>query len=52
MGPYDQLGAAHGAILAWCREHGHAIAGVNWEVYGDWSDKPEEVRTDVFYLLK
>ena len=51
VGPYDQLGVAHGAVRAWCRDEGRAIAGVFWEVYGDWDDDPARLRTDVFYLL-
>jgi effector-binding domain-containing protein len=51
-GPYEQLGQAHEAVLNWCGDHGRAVAGPNWELYGDWSDRPEDVRTDVFYLLK
>jgi effector-binding domain-containing protein len=39
-------------VLAWCKSQGYALAGPFWEVYGDWSDNPTEVRTDVFYLLK
>ena len=52
IGPYDRLGEAHAAIRTWCRDHGHPIAGPNWEVYGDWHDDPSQLRTDVFYLLK
>jgi effector-binding domain-containing protein len=51
-GPYEQLPQAHAALLRWCREHNRAVAGPNWEVYGDWNDQPDQLRTDVFYLLK
>lgn len=51
-GDYQKLPEAHAAIHRWCAENGHELAGDNWEVYGHWSDNPEEVRTDVFYLLK
>lgn len=51
-GSYQQLPAAHAAIRQWCRDHGRPIAGPNWEVYRDWSDKPDELRTEVCYLLK
>jgi effector-binding domain-containing protein len=51
IGPYDQLGVAHAAVRAWCRNEGRAIAGTFWEVYGDWDDDPARLRTDVFYLL-
>jgi effector-binding domain-containing protein len=51
-GDYAGLGAAHDAVVAWCRSQGHAIAGPRWEVYGHWSDDPAARRTDIFYLLK
>jgi effector-binding domain-containing protein len=51
-GPYDQLGAAHDAVMAWCREHGHETTMPFWEIYGDWDDDPAKLRTDVLYLLK
>jgi effector-binding domain-containing protein len=51
FGPYNRLGQAHAAILKWCADHGHALAGPSWEVYGHWNDDPAQVRTDVFYLI-
>ena len=51
VGGYDGLGAAHGAVLAWCKEHGLATTGVRWEVYGHWSDDPAEVRTEIAWQL-
>jgi effector-binding domain-containing protein len=52
MGPYDRLDGAHDAILRWCAENGHTLAGPSWEVYGHWEDDPAKLRTDVFYLLR
>ena len=52
MGPYDQLAKAHKAIHGWARANGRELAGICWEVYGDWTDDPTQRRTDVFYLLK
>jgi effector-binding domain-containing protein len=51
IGPYSGLGEAHAAIRRWCRENGHALAGANWEIYGDWQDDESKLRTDVFYML-
>ncbi len=55
FGPYDRLHEAHRAIRDWCANHGHALAGPNWEIYGHWVDAwnrdPSKIRTDVFYLL-
>jgi effector-binding domain-containing protein len=50
-GEYSKLGPAHEAVMAWCKQQGERLAGPFWEVYGDWSDDPATLRTDVFYLL-
>jgi effector-binding domain-containing protein len=52
MGPYHLLMHAHVAVKKWCLDHGHALAGPSWEVYGHWNDDPAKLRTDVFWLLK
>ncbi len=52
MGPYEQLGQAHKAIVDWCASNGHVLEGPNWEVYGHHEDDPAKRRTDVFYLLR
>jgi effector-binding domain-containing protein len=52
VGPYDKLGDAHDAVRLWCRKNNHPIAGPNWEVYGDWNEDPNQLETEVFYLLK
>ncbi len=55
LGPYQQLGAAHKAILDWCAAHNLQLAGPSWEIYGHWEDawnaNPSQIRTDVFYQL-
>lgn len=52
FGEYSDLGPAHDAVMNWCKQNGHELAGPFWEVYGDWEDDPSKRRTDVFYLLK
>ncbi|HTE05634.1 MAG TPA: GyrI-like domain-containing protein [Planctomycetota bacterium] len=52
VGPYDGLPRAHGAILAWARESGRALARTSWEIYGDWTDDPAKLETQVIYLLR
>src|SRR5689334_10956037 len=48
FGPYHRLGQAHEAIRRWCAEHGHELAGPNWEIYGHWQDEwnrdPRKIR--------
>jgi effector-binding domain-containing protein len=55
FGPYGLLHEAHDAIRLWCRNHGHAVAGPNWEIYGHWKDEwnkdPTKITTEVFYLI-
>ena len=52
-GPYQQLPEAHMAIHSWCREHGHVMTGLNWEVYGPHThEDPSQLRTDVFYEIE
>ena len=34
-GPVAALGTTHGAVRAWAAEHGRALTGVSWEIYGD-----------------
>ena len=50
-GPYAGLGAAHAAVVEWCRTHSRELAGPRWEVYGHWTEG-EPPRTDVYYLLR
>ena len=50
-GDYALLGAAHDAVIAWCRENGWHLAGPRWEVYGHWNGGGEPPRTDIYYLL-
>jgi effector-binding domain-containing protein len=47
---YGDLGATYAAISAWCERHGHATAGVQWEVYGD-PDERDHVDVEVCFLL-
>lgn len=51
-GPYERLAEAHERVAAWAAGSGRVRAGTIWEVYGDWSEDPAKVRTDVYHLLK
>jgi effector-binding domain-containing protein len=50
-GAYTELGAAHAAVVNWCRAHSRVLAGPRWEVYGHWTES-ELPRTDIYYLLR
>ena len=52
MGDYGGLAAAHDAVISWFGTAGHTMAGIRWEVYGDWDPDPSKVQTDVYWLLK
>jgi hypothetical protein len=51
-GDYGALGAAHEAVVGWCRAEGHTLAGISWEVYGHWHEDPAKRRTDIYHLLQ
>lgn len=51
VGGYDRLHVAHDAIQQFCAREGRALAGVSWEIYGDWSDDETKLETTVCYLL-
>jgi effector-binding domain-containing protein len=51
-GDYAGLGAAHEAVVAWCRSEHRTLAGISWEVYGHWHDDPAKRRTGIYQLLK
>jgi effector-binding domain-containing protein len=50
-GAYGNLGAAHEAVLAWCKNHSRVPAGPRWEVYGHWVEG-QLPSTDIYYLLR
>ena len=51
IGPYEQLGKSHAAIIEWSRLNGHRLTGTCWEIYGDWEADPAKLRTDIFHLV-
>jgi effector-binding domain-containing protein len=51
IGGYDKLAAAHDAIHSWRAANGRMFGGWSWEIYGDWTDDPAKLETQVVYLL-
>ena len=51
IGPYNKLGDASSALHQFCRMHDHPICGPTWEEYGDWTNDPSKLRTDVLVLV-
>lgn len=50
-GPYGKLGDGHDAIHRWAKAAGRTLAGPRWEIYGDWREDPNELETEIYYLL-
>jgi effector-binding domain-containing protein len=50
-GAYQHLPEAHQAVIRWCQANERLRAGPRWEVYSDWHDDPELLRTEVCSLL-
>jgi hypothetical protein len=39
----EGIAEAHDAVRAWCAQHGHALTGECWEIYGHMNDEPFEL---------
>ena len=52
IGPYEQLGIGHDAVIGWSRQNGYRPTGICWEIYGDWTEDPAKLRTDIFHLVR
>lgn len=50
-GPYDQVGVTHTAVRDHLAAEDLARTGRSWDVYGDWSDDPDELMTDVYHQV-
>jgi effector-binding domain-containing protein len=51
FGEYSKMASGYAALDQWCADNGRRRAGVSWEVYGDWTDDPAKLRTDIYTLL-
>jgi effector-binding domain-containing protein len=51
-GAYDGIPTAYEALRGWARENDRDLAAVSWEVYGHWTENPEDLQTDIWWLLK
>ena len=50
-GPFENVGAAHDAVLGWCAGQGRRPVGVRWEIYGPHHDDPAQQWTEIYWLL-
>jgi effector-binding domain-containing protein len=51
-GPYSRLAQAHAALHSWFAANGKTIGDYSLEIYGDWSDDPNDLVTTIQYLLR
>ena len=51
VGSYQSVGETHSAIHHWVKENHLAMAGKSWEIYGDPTDDPAKLETQIEYLL-
>lgn len=51
VGPYQQLGETHRAIVDWSARNEIALLPTCWEIYGDWEEDASKLRTDIFHLV-
>lgn len=51
-GRYEDIGAAHEAVIRWCDERGLERTGARWEIYGHWTPDVAKQEVEVYYLLR
>ena len=51
VGPYERMRETHEAIQSWARANHITIGDRSWEIYGDWTDDPDKLQTQIEYLL-
>lgn len=50
-GAYSGLPDANSRLYEWCTQQSLQIAGVSWEVYGDWHEDESRLVTDIYVQL-
>ena len=51
-GAYAGLGDTHAAVRQYVADHGLEPAGPLWEIYGHWRADPDELETEIYWLLR
>ncbi len=51
VGDYDGLPGAWNTLLGWCAAEKLPLAGVNWEIYGEWNEDSSKIETSLYALL-
>ena len=50
-GSYEGLPGGWRTLLGWCKAERLKLAGINWEIYGPWTEKIEDLETTLYALL-
>ena len=49
-GPYDGIPGAWQTLFDWSARKGLKLAGINWQIYGEWNDDPAKLETSLYAL--
>ena len=52
VGPYSHLHQTCASLHAWCSERALALTGESWEVYGDWTEDPSRLETELYLRIR
>jgi effector-binding domain-containing protein len=50
-GDYAQMGRTHQAVADFIAAEGLVRLGPSWEIYGHWREDPNELETQIYYLV-
>ena len=51
IGSYADLHRTYAVLHAWCARHDLALTGTSWEVYGDPTEDPSSLATELFLRI-
>jgi effector-binding domain-containing protein len=51
-GRYEDIGAAHHAVISWCESRGLRRSGARWEIYGHAAADVARQEVEIYYLLR
>jgi effector-binding domain-containing protein len=52
VGPYADLHRTYAVLRNWCGQRELALTDQSWEVYGDWTDDPSKLETELFLRVE
>ena len=51
VGSYEGIPGAWNTLFEWCSKQKLDLAGINWQIYGDWNDDPAKLTNAIYALL-